>query len=94
MFLVEQYARIRQMDNRMCKSNVGKMGTKYIGAKYGKGNRNTELSWKTRYNKMMKSKAFSSPNLPSTSSPLSYPFYSILQFRIFLQFRVSTYTYV
>ena len=35
-----------------------KVGTKYIGAKFGGKNRNAELSWKTLFNKMMKAKAF------------------------------------
>ena len=37
-----------------------KVGTKYIGARFGGKNRNAELSWKTLYNKMMKAKAFAS----------------------------------
>ena len=49
---------------------MGKIGAKYIGAKFGGKNRNAELLWKTMYNKMMKAKAFSSSNLPSFVAPL------------------------
>ena len=37
-----------------------KVGTKYIGAKFRGKNRNAELSWKTLFNKMTKSKVFAS----------------------------------
>ena len=68
MSLIEQYARIKncyEADKGKWASEYTrimwkKVGTKYIGAKFGGKNRNAELSWKTLFNKMMKAKAFTS----------------------------------
>ena len=66
MSLIERYARMEhcyEPDKRKWTSEYTrimweKVGTKYIGAKFGGKNRNAELSWKTLFNKMMKAKAF------------------------------------
>ena len=68
MSLIERYARIEncyEADKGKWTSEYTrimweKVGTKYIGAKFGGKNRNAELSWKTLFNKMMKAKAFTS----------------------------------
>ena len=68
MNLIERYARIErcyEADKSKWTTDYArimweKVGTKYIGVKFGGKNRNAELSWKTLFNKMMKAKAFSS----------------------------------
>ena len=68
MSLIEHYARIEscyEVDKIKRASEYTRLmwetvGTKYIGAKFGGKNRNIELSWKTLFNKMMKSKSFTS----------------------------------